>query len=88
SGPLSGVVNVGGYRLSLGSLLKSIRRIDAGATLAILPDALIGRRLTGIAADPVAMRFALDAAGLNPLVAAAFADSCDENKREPAVAVG
>jgi hypothetical protein len=88
SGPLSGIVNVGGYRLSLGSLLKTIRRVDPGATLAVLPDALLGRRLTGIAADPAAMRFALDAAGLNPLVAAAFADSCDENKREPAVAVG
>jgi hypothetical protein len=88
SGPLSGVVNVGGYRLSLGSLLKTIRRVDAGATLAVLPDALIGRRLTGVAADPAAMRLALNAAGLNPLVAAAFADSSDEDKCEPAVAAG
>jgi hypothetical protein len=88
SGPLSGVVNVGGYRLSLGSLLKTIRRVDAGATLAVLPDALIGRRLAGVATDPAAMRLALNAAGLNPLVAAAFADSCEEDKREPAVAAG
>jgi hypothetical protein len=88
SGPLSGVVNVGGYRLSLGSLLKTIRRVDAGATLAVLPDALIGRRLTGVAADPAAMRRALNAAGLNPLVAAAFADSSGEEKREPAAAAG
>jgi hypothetical protein len=88
SGPLSGVVNVGGYRLSLGALLKTIRRIDAGATLVVLPDALIGRRLTGVAADPAAMRRALNAAGLNPLVAAAFADSNDEEKTQPAVAAG
>jgi AMP-binding enzyme len=88
SGPLSGVVNVGGYRLSLSSLLKTIRRVDAGATLAVLPDALMGRRLTGIAADPAAMRRALNAAGLNPLVVAAFADSADEEKCEPAVAAG
>jgi AMP-binding enzyme len=88
SGSLSGVVNVGGYRLSLGSLLKTIRRVDAGATLAVLPDDLIGRRLTGVAADPAAMRLALNAAGFNPLAAAAFADSCVEDQREPAVATG
>jgi AMP-binding enzyme len=88
SGPLSGLINVGGYRLSLGSLLKTIRRVDAGATLAVLPDALIGRRLTGVAADPAAMRRALDAAGLNPLAAAAFADRFDEDQREPVVATG
>jgi hypothetical protein len=87
-GPPSGIVNVGGYRLSLGGFLKTIRRIDAGATLAVLPDALIGRRLTGVAADPAAMRLALNAAGLNPLVAGAFADSSDEEKTEPAVAAG
>jgi hypothetical protein len=88
SGPLSGLINVGGYRLSLGSLLKTIRRVDAGATLAVLPDALIGRRLAGVAADPAAMRLALNAAGLNPLAAAAFADRCEDDGREPAVAVG
>ena len=88
SGPLSGIVNVGGYRLPLGSLLKAIRRVDAGATLAVLPDALIGRRLAGVAADPAAMRRALHAAGLNPLAAVAFADSNDEQKREPAAAAG
>ncbi len=88
SGPLSGIVNVGGYRLPLGSLLKTIRRVDAGATLAVLPDALMGRRLAGVAADPAAMRRALHAAGLNPLAAVAFADSNDEQKREPAAAAG
>jgi hypothetical protein len=70
--PLSGFVNVGGYRFSLYRLLETIGHIDAGATLAALPDALIGQRLVGKAADHKAMVDALDAAGVNPIVSAAF----------------
>jgi hypothetical protein len=70
----AGIVSVGGYRFALCGLLEAIGRIDRGATLAALPDALIGQRLLGETADRDAMTAALDAAGLNPLVAAAFHD--------------
>ena len=42
-------------------LLETIGRIDGGATLAALPDPLIGQRLIGNAADRDAMQAALDA---------------------------
>ena len=52
TGPPAGIVSVGGYRFPLARLLETIGRIDAGATLAALPDPLIGQRLVGNAADP------------------------------------
>jgi len=72
--PPAGLVSVGGYRFAFCSLLATIGRIDGGATLAALPDALVGQRLVGSAADSAAMKAALDAAGVNPIVAAAFGE--------------
>jgi hypothetical protein len=81
TGPPSGFVNVGGYRFSLCGLLEVIGGIDGGASLAALPDALIGQRLVGTAADCDAMQAALNAIGVNPLVAAAFAERAEHGSR-------
>jgi hypothetical protein len=74
TGAPAGIVNVGGYRFPLCGLLETIGRIDDRATLAALPDALIGQRLVGNAGDRAAMQAALNACGINPLVVAAFAE--------------
>jgi hypothetical protein len=84
--PPSGIVNVGAYRFPLCTLLETIGRIDSGAALAALPDALTGQRLVGTAADLDAMAAALNALGVNPLVAAAFGERGEHVLRE-AVAV-
>ena len=74
TGPPAGIVSVGGYRFPLHDLQEMVGRIDGGATLAALPDPVIGQRLIGNAADRDTMQAALDAVGVNPLVAAAFRD--------------
>ena len=74
TGPPRGVVNIGGYRFPLRGLQDAIGRIDEGATLAAYPDPLVGRRLIGTAIDRGALKAALEAAGINPLVIAAFGD--------------
>ena len=73
TGPPSGIVSIGGYRFPLCGLLQTIGRIDAEATLTAVPDALMGQRFIGAAADRDAMRAALNGLGLNPLVANSFA---------------
>ena len=70
----SGIASVGGYRFALHDLQDVVGRIDRGATLAALPDALIGQRLIGNAADRDTMQAALNAVGINPIVVAAFRD--------------
>lgn len=70
TGPPPGVVNVGGYRFVLSELQSVTHKSDA--SLAALPDALAGNRLSGNAADPGAMQAALSAIGANPLVSCAF----------------
>ena len=82
TGPPSGIVNVGGYRFPLCTLLATIGRIDGGAALAALPDPLTGQRLVGTAADLGAMAAALDALGVNPLVTAAFGERGEQVLRE------
>lgn len=77
TGSPQGVVNVGGYGFPLHDLQAAIGRIDSGATLATLPDPVVGRRLAGTATDRNTVRTALEAAGINPLVIAAF----DERSR-------
>jgi acyl-coenzyme A synthetase/AMP-(fatty) acid ligase len=84
TGPPAGIVSVGGYRFSLHELREAIARIDTGATLAALPDPVIGQRLIGNAADRDMVQAALTAVGVNPIVAAAFRDRSD--RAEPAVA--
>ncbi|HXW40654.1 MAG TPA: AMP-binding protein [Xanthobacteraceae bacterium] len=87
TGPPAGLVNVGGYRFPLLTLMATIGRIDGGAALAALPDGLIGQRLVGTAADLDAMAAALAALGVNPLVVAAFAERGERAWRE-ALAAG
>jgi hypothetical protein len=74
TGPPPGFITVGGYRFPLQRLLETIAKIDPAATLTAVPDPLVGHRLIGIASDTAAMRIALSAFGLNPLIAAAFAE--------------
>jgi hypothetical protein len=79
TGPPAGIVSVGGYRFSLHELREAVRRIDTGATLAALPDPVIGQRLIGNATDRDMMQAALNAVGVNPLVAAAFRDRSERS---------
>ena len=79
TGPPAELVSVGGYRFPLHDLTEIIRRVDPTATLAALPDPLIGQRLVGNAADRATMQAALNAVGVNPLVAAAFRDRSEPN---------
>jgi len=74
TGPPPGIVSVGGYRFPLHDLQDVVRRVDPGATLAAVPDALLGQRLIGEAADRHTIQAAFNAVGINPLVGAAFAD--------------
>lgn len=78
-GPPAGIVSVGGYRFSLHELREAVRRIDTGATLAALPDPVIGQRLIGNAADREVMQAALTAVGVNPIVATAFRDRSERS---------
>jgi hypothetical protein len=72
TGPPSGIVSVGGYRFSLADIQKVVAQVDRAATIAALADPLTGQRLIGDTADRGAMRAALNLAGVNPLVVAAF----------------
>jgi hypothetical protein len=74
TGPPTGIISVGGYRFPLRELQSAVGRVEGRATLTALPDSLIGRRLIGNAPDRDAIQAALNALGLNPLVAAAFRD--------------
>jgi acyl-CoA synthetase (AMP-forming)/AMP-acid ligase II len=82
--PPSGIVNVGGYRLPLRDLQDVVGRIDAAASLAAMPDPLVGQRLVGHAADRHTMRAALGAVGVNPIVISAFRDGNDPTLAAPA----
>jgi hypothetical protein len=73
--PPSGTVNVGGYRLPLRDLQDVVGLIDAAASLAAMPDPLVGQRLVGRADDRLTMQAALGAVGVNPIVVSAFRDS-------------
>jgi AMP-binding enzyme len=72
TGPPAGIVRVGGYRFPLQDLRAVVGGIDAGAKLGVLPHAVIGQKLFGTAADRNATQKALRAAGVNPLIVAAF----------------
>src|SRR6202034_1325197 len=62
--PPPGIVNVSGYRLPLRDLQDVVGRIDAAASLAAMPDLLVGQRLVGHAADRHTMQAALGAVGV------------------------
>ncbi len=84
TGPPAELVSVGGYRFPLHDLTEIIRRVDPTATLAALPDPLIGQRLIGNTADRATMQAALSAVGVNPLVAEAFRDRSEPNAESAA----
>ncbi len=71
SGPPAGLVSFGGYRFAVRELSGIVSGFDG--TLAVLPDALAGHRLSGSAANHQAIRAALRGIGTNPLVVEAFA---------------
>ncbi len=74
TGPPAGIVSVGGYRFSVRELQQLVAQIDQEGSVAALPDALTGHRLAGLAPDREAIRQALAALGVNPLLATAFRD--------------
>jgi hypothetical protein len=82
----AGIVNVGAYRFPLCGLLEVVGGIDDRASIAALPDPLIGQRLVGTATDGHAMQAALNAKGINPLVGAAFAKPGEHALRGAAAA--
>jgi hypothetical protein len=86
TGPPAGFVTVGGYRFPLRKLLQTVARIDSTATLTAVPDPLVGHRLIGTATDCAAMQVALNAFGLNPLVAAAFTEHGEQQLVKAAAA--
>jgi hypothetical protein len=72
TGPPPGFISVGSYRFMLSDLEELVRRIDGGAFITALPDAIAGHRLAGISGGNGDVRAALDRIGVNPLVAEAF----------------
>jgi hypothetical protein len=84
TGPPPGIVNVGGYRFPLHALQDTLGSLDPPATLAPLPDPLLGQRLIGNAVDRYAVQAALNAAGVNPIVAEAFHDR-SEGQAQPRI---
>ena len=68
----AGLTTVGGYRLHQREVEAVVAAVDPAAVIAALPDALLGLRLAGSAADPGAVAAELAARGVNPLIAGAF----------------
>ncbi len=73
TGPVAGMVSVGGVRFPVGELQELVGRVEGGGgTLAVLPDALCGHRLAGNARDRAAVHATLQRIGANPLIVGAF----------------
>jgi hypothetical protein len=72
TGPPAGTIRVGGYRFVFQDVRALVGGIDAEAKIGALPHAAIGQRFFGTSADRDAMRTALRATGVNPLIVAAF----------------
>ncbi len=71
--PSAGIIGVGGYGLRQTAVEFAVAAIDANATIVALPDAVLGQRLAGSASNPGALVRELQARGVNPLIAGAFA---------------
>jgi hypothetical protein len=67
-----GIAHVGGYRFSLADLERMVAEADPAATLIAVPDALLGDRLAGSAADLQHLRATLEERHINPLILGAF----------------
>jgi hypothetical protein len=73
TGPPPGMVGIGGYRFVLGELQDIVDRAECGpATVAVLPDALAGHRLSASASDRESMQASLKMRGANSLLVGAF----------------
>jgi hypothetical protein len=72
SAPPAGLVTVGGCRFYRSALEEAVAAVDVDATIVALPDAALGERLAGSTRDRAAIIAALQAAGVNPLIANAF----------------
>jgi acyl-CoA synthetase (AMP-forming)/AMP-acid ligase II len=70
--PPPGVVVIGGYRFTLDEVDDLVAQADADATIVALPDADLGQRLAGHAANRVDMLAKLEARGASPLICGAF----------------
>lgn len=67
-----GLLRIGGYRMRQSDLEADVAAVDPGATIVALPDALLGQRLAGAAADREAVHDDLQTRSVNPLIAGAF----------------
>jgi hypothetical protein len=70
--PPPGMVAIGGYRFVMRDLQDTLGALDPDATLAALPDAIVGHRLAGSCANPENLQDTLASRGVSPLVVAAF----------------
>ena len=71
--PPSGTISVGGYSFRQSRIDAAVAQADPEATIVALPDADLGQRLAGTAADHADLRARLQAQGANPLLTGAFA---------------
>jgi hypothetical protein len=72
SDPPVGLVSVGGYRFRSRDMQETVGALDSVGSVLVLPDALAGQRLAGLAADRDLIRAALARLGSNPLLVNAF----------------
>jgi hypothetical protein len=70
--PPSGTISVGGYCFRQSQIEAAVAQADPKATIVVLPDADLGQRLAGTAADREALQSRLQARGANPLLSGAF----------------
>lgn len=70
--PPAGTISIGGYCFRQSQLEAAVAQADPQATIVALPDADLGQRLAGNAADREALRSGLQARGANPLLSGAF----------------
>jgi AMP-binding enzyme len=70
--PVPGTVTIGGARVSMADAADLLAGLSPDASLTAVPDAVLGSRLVGVAADRRAVHAALIEAGAHPLIAAAF----------------
>ncbi|MGH6665523.1 MAG: hypothetical protein ACREB2_11575, partial [Pseudolabrys sp.] len=68
----AGLVAVGGYRFRAEEIDAAVAATDQSAIIAALPHALLGQRLAGSAPYPADVSAALQARGINALIAGAF----------------
>ncbi len=73
TGPPAGISAVGGYRVVQPAVEAMIAEFDPAATIMAVPNGLLGQRLAGRSANATTLIAALQARGINPLIAGAFA---------------